>query len=146
MLLFEKINQEITTAMKARNEDRLRTFRNVKASFLLLQSSGQELSEDSYLKAIQKMAKQIRDSIEIFEKEGRTDLANKEKAELAIIEELLPTQISEAEITVIVQEIIAQTGAAGMKDLAKVMPTSMKATAGIADGKLVAELVRRLLA
>ena len=91
------------------------------------------------------MAKTIRDSIEIFEKEGRMDLANKEKEELAIIEELLPTQMSEAEITTIVQEIITQTGAAGMKDLGKVMPAAMKATAGVADGKLVSEVVKRLL-
>ena len=91
------------------------------------------------------MAKTIRDSIEIFEKEGRTDLVTKEREELTIIEELLPAQMSETEITAIVQGIIAQTGAAGMKDLGKVMPAAMKATAGVADGKLVSEVVKRLL-
>ena len=145
MNLPEKVNSEITAAMKAKNEPRLRTYRNINAQFLLLQSSGSDVAEDGYLKAIQKMAKTIRDSIEIFEKEGRMDLANKEKEELAIIEELLPTQMSEAEITTIVQEIITQTGAAGMKDLGKVMPAAMKATAGVADGKLVSEVVKRLL-
>lgn len=145
MNLPEKVNSEITAAMKAKNEPRLRTYRNIKAQFLLLQSSGSDVAEDGYLKAIQKMAKTIRDSIEIFEKEGRMDLTNKEKEELAIIEELLPTQMSEAEITTIVQEIITQTGAAGMKDLGKVMPAAMKATAGLADGKLVSEVVKRLL-
>lgn len=145
MNLAEKVNKEITEAMKSKNEPRLRTFRNIKAAFLLLQSSGTEVAEDGYLKAIQKMAKQIRDSIEIFEKEGRTDLVNKEREELTIIEELLPTQMGEAEITAKVQEIIAQTGAAGMKDLGKVMPAAMKATAGVADGKLVSEVVKRLL-
>lgn len=145
MKLPEKVNSEITAAMKAKNEPRLRTYRNIKAQFLLLQSSGSDVAEDGYLKAIQKMAKTIRDSIEIFEKEGRMDLANKEKEELAIIEELLPTQMSESEITTIVQEIITQTGAAGMKDLGKVMPAAMKATAGLADGKLVSEVVKRLL-
>lgn len=145
MNLPEKVNSEITAAMKAKNEPRLRTYRNIKAQFLLLQSSGSDVAEDGYLKAIQKMAKTIRDSIEIFEKEGRMDLANKEKEELAIIEELLPTQMSEAEITTIVQEIITQTGAAGMKDLGKVIPAAMKATAGVADGKLVSEVVKRLL-
>ncbi len=145
MNLPEKVNSEITAAMKAKNEPRLRTYRNIKAQFLLLQSSGSDVAEDGYLKAIQKMVKTIRDSIEIFEKEGRMDLANKEKEELAIIEELLPTQMSEAEITTIVQEIITQTGAAGMKDLGKVMPAAMKATAGVADGKLVSEVVKRLL-
>ena len=145
MNLSEKVNSEITAAMKAKNEPRLRTFRNIKAQFLLLQSSGSDVAEDAYLKAIQKMAKTIRDSIEIFEKEGRTDLVNKEREELTIIEELLPTQMSEAEITDKVQEIIAQTGAAGMKDLGKVMPAAMKATAGVADGKLVSEVVKQLL-
>ncbi len=145
MSLFEKVNQEITLAMKARNEDRLRTFRNVKASFLLLQSSGVEIAEDAYLKAIQKMAKQVRDSIDIFEKENRMDLANKEKSELVILQELLPTQMSEEEILKTVQEIILQTNAQGMKDLGKVMPVVMKATAGIADGKLISEVVKRLL-
>ncbi|MFM9944828.1 MAG: GatB/YqeY domain-containing protein [Bacteroidia bacterium] len=145
MNLTEKVNSEITAAMKSKNEPRLRTYRNIKAAFLLLQSSGNEVAEDGYLKAIQKMAKTIRDSIEIFEKENRTDLANKEKEELAIIEELLPTQMSEVEITFKVQEIITQTEASGMKDLGKVMPAAMKATAGLADGKLVSEVVKRLL-
>ncbi len=145
MNLAEKVNKEITEAMKARDVARLRTFRNIKAAFLLLQSSGSEIAEDSYLKAIQKMAKQIRDSIEIFEKGGRMDLVKKEKEELTIIEELLPTQMSETEITAKVQEIIALSGATGMKDLGKVMPAAMKATAGVADGKLVSEIVKRLL-
>jgi len=145
MNLAEKVNTEITLAMKSRDEARLRTFRNIKAAFLLLQSSGNENGEDAFLKAIQKMAKQIKDSIEIFEKEGRTDLANKEKEELAIIETLLPTQMNEAEIEAKVREIIDQTGATGMKDLGKVMPAAMKATSGLADGKLVSEVVKRLL-
>lgn len=145
MNLSEKVNKEITDAMKSKNEARLRTYRNIKSQFLLLQSSGNEVAEEDYLKAIQKMAKTIRDSVEIFEKEGRNDLASKEKEELAIIEELLPKQLSESEITEKVKAIIAETGASGMKDLGKVMPASMKATAGLADGKLVSEVVKRLL-
>lgn len=145
MNLAELVNKEINVAMKSRNEARLRTFRNIKAAFLLLQSSGNEVSEDNYLKTLQKMAKQIKDSIEIFEKENRTDLAAKEKEELAIIEELLPAQMNEEEITLKVQEIISSTDASGMKDLGKVMPLAMKATAGLADGKLVSEVVKKLL-
>jgi len=145
MNLAEKVNNEIKDAMKSRNEARLRTFRNIKAAFLLLKSSGTEVAEDGYLKALQKMAKQIRDSVEIFEKEGRVDLATKEKEELAIIEELLPSQMGEAEITAKVQEIITQTGASGAKDLGKVMPQAMKAMAGVADGKIISEVVRKLL-
>lgn len=145
MNLAEKVNHEIKEAMKSRNESRLRTFRNIKSAFLLLQSSGTEQDEDSYMKAIQKMAKQIRDSIEIFEKEGRTDLATKESEELKIIEELLPAQMSEADISAKVQAIIEQTGAAGMKDLGKVIPLAMKEMSGKADGKMVSEIVKRLL-
>ena len=146
MNLAEKVNHEIKEAMKSRNESRLRTFRNIKSAFLLLQSSGTEQDEDSYMKAIQKMAKQIRDSIEIFEKEGRTDLATKESEELKIIEELLPAQMSEADITAKVKTIIEQTGAAGMKDLGKVIPVAMKEMSGKADGKMVSEIVKKLLA
>lgn len=145
MNLAEKVNNEIKDAMKSRNESRLRTFRNIKSAFLLLQSSGSEQNEDSYMKAVQKMAKQIRDSIEIFEKEGRTDLVAKESEELQIIEELLPTQMSEADIIAKIQTIIEQTGAAGMKDLGKVIPVAMKEMSGKADGKLVSEIVKKLL-
>jgi len=142
----ELVNNEIKDAMKSRNEGRLRTFRNIKSAFLLLQSSGVEVTEDGYLKTLQKMAKTIRDSVEIFEKEGRIDLADKEKEELGIIEELLPSQLSESEILSKVQAIITETGASGIKDLGKVMPMSMKAMAGVADGKLISEAVKKLLA
>lgn len=146
MNLVDKVNTEIKEAMKSRDEVRLRTFRNVKASFLLLQSSGNEVADDDYLKAIQKMAKQLRDSADIFEKEGRADLVKKEREELAIIETLLPQQLGESEITAKVQEIIASSGASGMKDLGKVMPQAMKAMAGVADGKMISEIVKKLLA
>lgn len=146
MNLVDKVNNEIKEAMKSRDEVRLRTFRNVKASFLLLQSSGNEVADDDYLKAIQKMAKQLRDSADIFEKEGRADLVKKEREELAIIETLLPQQLGESEITAKVQEIIASSGASGMKDLGKVMPQAMKAMAGVADGKMISEIVKKLLA
>lgn len=145
MNLFDTVNQEIKEAMKARNEARLRTFRNIKSSFLLLQSSGTEQNETAYLQAVQKLAKQLRDSISIFEKEGRNDLANKEKEELLIVEELLPKQLDAAEIENRVNSVIAETGASGMKDLGKVMPLAMKNMAGLADGKIISETVKRLL-
>lgn len=145
MLLPDKVNFEIKEAMKARNEARLRTFRNIKSAFLLLQSSGTTPEESDYLKTLQKMARQIRDSIDIFTQEGRTDLANKEGEELAVIEELLPAQMSGEEIMATVKQIIEQTGAAGMKDLGKVMPLSMKALSGKADGKVISEVVKKLL-
>ena len=145
MKLAEKVNNEITLAMKSRDEVKLRTFRNVKAAFLLLQSSGNDVNEEEYQKAIQKMAKQLRDSIEIFTKEGRTDLAKKESEELEIITALLPKQLSEDEITNKVKDIITATGFSTMKDMGKVMPLAMKATSGVADGKLVSEIVKKLL-
>ncbi|MCB9251980.1 MAG: GatB/YqeY domain-containing protein [Flavobacteriales bacterium] len=145
MNLFDKVNNEIKEAMKSRNEDRLRAFRNLKSAFLLIQSSGTEASDEAYLKAVQKQAKQLRDSIAIFEKEGRTDLAAKENDELRIVEELLPEQLGEAEIEARVRSIIAETGATGMKDLGKVMPVAMKNLSGLADGKLISEIVKRLL-
>jgi uncharacterized protein YqeY len=97
------------------------------------------------MKALQKMAKQRKDSIEIFEKENRQDLADKEKEELQIIETFLPAQLGEAEIEAAVKAIIAETGAEGMKDLGKVMPQAMKQLSAQADGKLISEKVKALL-
>lgn len=132
--------------MKAREESRLRALRNIKSAFLLLDTSGNEsVTDDDRIKALQKMAKQRKDSIEIFEKEGRHDLAEKEKEELVIIETFLPAQLSEAEVEGKIREIIAGAGAQGMKDLGKVMPVAMKALGSQADGKLISETVKRLL-
>lgn len=143
--LSDKINDGIKEAMKARAEARLRALRNIKSAFLLLDTAGGDVSDDDRVKALQKMAKQRKDSIDIFEKEGRQDLADREKEELTVIEEFLPAQLSEADIEARVKAIIAETGAAGMKDLGKVMPAAMKAMGGQADGKLISEAVKRLL-
>lgn len=131
--------------MKARDEVRLRALRNIKSAFLLLDTAGGTVSDEDRIKALQKMAKQRKDSIEIFEKEGRHDLADKEKEELEIIETFLPAQLGEAEIEANIRAIMAETGAEGMKDLGKVMPLAMKAMAGKADGKLISEKVKALL-
>jgi len=145
MNLAEQINEGIKEAMKARDEVRLRALRNIKSAFLLLDTAGGIVSDEDRVKALQKMAKQRKDSIEIFEKEGRQDLADKEKEELVIIETFLPAQLSEADIEARIKAIIAETGAEGMKDLGKVMPMAMKAMAGVADGKLISECVKKLL-
>lgn len=145
MNLSDTINEEIKTAMKSSDADRLRALRNIKSAFLLLQTSGTGASEDEYLKALQKMAKQRKDSIEIFEKEGRNDLAEKEKSELTVIESYLPAQMGEAEVSAVIQEIINSNGFAGAKDMGKAMPMAMKALSGKADGKLISELVKKLL-
>ncbi len=146
MNLAEQINEGIKEAMKARNEVRLRALRNIKSTFLLLDTAGGSVTDEDRVKALQKMAKQRKDSIEIFEKEGRNDLATKEKEELEIIETFLPAQLSEADIEANIRNIIAETSAAGMKDLGKVMPAAMKSMAGQADGKIISELVKKLLA
>ncbi|MCC6722343.1 MAG: GatB/YqeY domain-containing protein [Bacteroidia bacterium] len=145
MNLLEKVNSEITLAMKSRDEVKLRTYRNVKAAFLLLNSSGNEVGEEEYMKSVQKLAKQLRDSIDIFTKEGRNDLVKKESEELDIITSLLPKQLSNDEIIKIVKEIIESTGFNTMKDMGKVMPAAMKATSGVAEGKIVSEIVKQLL-
>jgi len=146
MNLAEQINEGIKEAMKARNEVRLRALRNIKSAFLLLDTAGGSVTDEDRVKTLQKMAKQRKDSIEIFEKEGRNDLATKEKEELEIIETFLPAQLSEADIEANIRNIIAETSAAGMKDLGKVMPAAMKSMAGKADGKIISELVKKLLA
>jgi len=146
MNLGETINEGIKEAMKARNEARLRALRNIKSAFMLLDTAGGgSVTDEDRIKALQKMAKQRKDSIEIFEKEGRNDLADKEKEELVVIEEFLPAQLGEAEIEEKVRAIIAEAGASGMKDRGKVMPVAMKSMAGVADGKLVSEMVKKLL-
>jgi uncharacterized protein len=145
MNLAEQINEGIKTAMKARDEVRLRALRNIKSAFLLLDTAGGTVSDEDRIKALQKMAKQRKDSIDIFEKEGRHDLADKEKEELEIIETFLPAQLGESEIEANIRAIMAETGAEGMKDLGKVMPLAMKAMAGKADGKLISEKVKALL-
>ena len=145
MNLSEKVNEEIKTAMKARDEKRLRAFRNIKSAFLLLQTSGSAPAEEEYMKALQKLAKQRRDSIEIFEKEKRQDLADKEKEELDVIAELLPAQMSEEELNAGIAALIAENGASGPKDMGRMMPIAMKAYSGKADGKLISELIKKQL-
>jgi uncharacterized protein len=104
-----------------------------------------EIDEATEQKFLQKMVKQRKDSLEIFEKQGRADLAIKEKEELEVILRFLPTQMSEADITEIVKNIIAETGATGAADLGKVMGVASKQLAGKADGKLISGIVKALL-
>jgi uncharacterized protein YqeY len=147
MSLVEQVNEGIKEAMKARNEGRLRALRNIKSAFLLLATAegGGEVTDEACIKALQKMAKQRKDSIDIFRQQNRNDLADKEQEELDVIDTFLPAQMSEAEVENKVREIIASSGAQGMKDLGKVMPVAMKTLGGQADGKLISELVKKLL-
>ena len=148
MSLEAKIMESLKTAMKAKDEVALRTLRAIKAAIIIektAEGATGEIDEATEIKMLQKMAKQRKDSLEIFEQQQREDLASKEREELAIIEQFLPAQMSEEEIKQALQLVIAQVGASSMADLGKVMGIASKELAGKADGKLIASLVKELL-
>lgn len=148
MSLVTIVNDGIKEAMKSRDEARLRALRNIKSAFLLLATSegGGEVTDDMCIKALQKMAKQRRDSIDVFRQQGRVDLAEKEEEELTVIDGFLPAQMGVEEVEAAIREIIASSGAQGMKDMGKVMPVAMKELGANADGKVISDAVKRLLA
>ena len=148
MTLFEQISEDIKAAMKARDRVRLDTLRNIKKVFLEAKTApgaNDTLDDADALKIIQKLAKQGRESAATFAQQNRQDLADNELAQVAVIESYLPKQLDEAEIEAQVQEIIAATGASGMKDMGKVMSIASKQMAGKADGRAISTIVRRLL-
>jgi uncharacterized protein len=147
MSLVEQINKDLIAAMKAKDEAKLRAIRAIKSAFLLAgtESGNKEISDEIAMKAMQKMAKQRKDSFEIFTKEGRTDLANKEKEELDVIATYLPKAMSEQEIGAVLKTIISETGVTSMKEVGKIMPLAMKALVGKADGKIISEVLKTLL-
>lgn len=148
MSLEAKIMESLKTAMKAKDEVALRTLRAIKAAIIIektAEGATGEIDEATEIKMLQKMAKQRKDSLEIFEQQLREDLASKEREELAIIEQFLPAQMNEEEIKQALQLVIAQVGASSMADLGKVMGIASKELAGKADGKLIASLVKELL-
>lgn len=136
-------------AMKAKDEATLRGLRAIKAEIIKAKTepgAGGEIDEATEQKFLQKMMKQRKDSLEIFEKQGRADLAAKEREEMAVIEKFLPKQLSEAEIKEAVNKIIAATGASSPADMGKVMGVASKELAGKADGKTISGIVKELLA
>jgi uncharacterized protein YqeY len=148
MSLQQKITEAIKTAMKAKDAVALESLRAVKSAILLAQTqSGASdiLSAEEELKLLQKLVKQRKDSAAIFNEQGRTDLADPELAQCAIIEQFLPAQLSEEEITAVVSQVIEQTGASGMKDMGKVMGMVTQKLAGQADGKTISNIVRSQL-
>lgn len=149
MSLEQSIMAEMKEAMKAKDEATLRGLRAIKAEIIKAKTepgAGGEIDEATEQKFLQKMMKQRRDSLEIFEKQGRADLAAKEKEEMAVIEKFLPKQLSEAEIKEAVSKIIAAVGAASPADMGKVMGVASKELAGKADGKTISSIVKELLA
>lgn len=145
MSLETKIMAEMKEAMKAKDEAALRGLRAIKAALLLLKTSGEEVTEDAELKALQKMVKQRKDSLEIFKQQNRADLAQKEEEEIKIIEKFLPQPMGEEELKLAIQKIIIDTGASSPADMGKVMGVATKQLAGKADGKAISALVKDLL-
>lgn len=147
MNLIDQVNEGIKTAMKAKDADKLRALRGIKSAFLLLQTAegASEVTDDMCIKALQKMAKQRRDSLEIYEQQGREDLASIERVELKHIEEFLPAQMSEEEVADKIRTIIADLGVSGPAAMGKVMPLAIGQLGGQADGKLISKIVKELL-
>jgi uncharacterized protein YqeY len=149
MSLEQKIMADLKTAMLAKNEAALRSLRAIKAAILLAKTSegaSGELKEEDEIKLLQKLVKQRKDSLEIYQQQNRADLAQKEQEEIAIIEKFLPTQMSNEEIKAILAGIITETGANSPGDIGKVMGVATKQLAGKADGKTISALVKELLA
>ena len=148
MALEQQIMAEMKDAMKSKNEGLLRSLRAIKAEIIKAKTepgAAGEIDEATEQKFLQKMMKQRRDSLEIFEKQGRADLSAKEKEEMEVIERFLPKQLSEAEIKEAVAAIITQIGATSPADMGKVMSIASKQLAGLADGKAISNLVKELL-
>lgn len=149
MSLFETISEDIKSAMKARDKVRLETLRNIKKVFLEAKTApgaNDTLEDAQALKILQKLAKQGKESAAAFQQANRQDLADGELAQVNVIEEYLPKPLTNEEIEAQVKAIIAQTGATSMKEMGKVMGIASKQMAGKADGRVISEVVKKLLA
>lgn len=148
MSLKQQIDTDIKQAMLAKNKEELEALRSIKAMILLAETEkgvSAEMTSEAENKLLMKAAKQRKESAEIFQKENRNELAQKELTQLEVITRYLPKQLSEEEITTEVKKIIEQVGAKGPQDMGKVMGTATKQLAGKADGKLISELVKKIL-
>lgn len=149
MTLEERINQDIKAAMMAKDKVRLEALRAVKSAILLAKTDGEHkdsLSADVEMKILQKQVKQRKDAAEQYIQAGRKELADKELAEASVIEEYLPNMLSADELKAELQKIIAEVGAKVPSDMGKVMGVASKALAGKAEGKVIADMVKHLLA
>jgi uncharacterized protein len=148
MTLEETINTDLKAAMMAKDQAGLRALRAIKAAIIVVKTEkggNGEVSTDKELQILTKMLKQRRESIEIFEKQNRTDLATTELEEVAVIERYMPAMMSADEVKAALVNIIAETGATSQKEMGKVMGAASKALAGKADNKMVSEIIRTLL-
>lgn len=147
MSLEQTITTALKEAMKAKDQVALRGIRAIKAAILLAKTdgSGKDLDAQGEIKILQKLVKQRQESLDIYTKQGREDLAVIEKEEIEIIQHFLPEQMSEADLKQLIQGVITETGASSMKDMGKVMGLVSQKVAGQADGKAVASIVKQLL-
>ncbi|MXS71260.1 GatB/YqeY domain-containing protein [Flavobacteriaceae bacterium W22] len=147
MSLELTINEAIKTAMRAKDKVALDSLRAVKAQILLLKTEalGKEVSPEQEIAILQRMVKQRKDSYDQFSAQGRNDLAEVEEAQMKIIEQFLPKQLSSEELEAEMKAIIAETGAESIKDLGKVMGIASKNLAGKSDGKSISEMAKKLL-
>jgi len=149
MSLEQKVMAEMKDAMKSKDEATLRGLRAIKAEIIKAKTepgAGGEVSSDKELSMLQKMMKQRKDSLEIYQQQNRPDLAKKEEEEIAVIEKFLPKQLSAEELKSELQQIIVETGASSPADMGKVMGAATKKLAGRADGKTISATVKELLA
>lgn len=148
MDLFERVSEDIKTAMKAKDKVALETLRNIKKFFLEAKTApgaNDTLADADALKIMQKLVKQGKDSAGIYLQQERPELAEAELAQVAVIEKYLPQQMSAENLEAALKAIIAQVGAAGPQDMGKVMGAATKALAGKAEGRMISETVKRLL-
>lgn len=148
MSLEEKIMEDLKAAMKAQDKASMRGLRAVKSALLLLKTdgSGKEITPEREIQLLQKLVKQRRESIAIFEKENRADLAEVEKEEVAVIEKYLPEALSEEDLEKFIQALILSSGATSVKDMGKVIGRASKELAGKADGRAISDMVKKCLA
>ena len=148
MALEEKVMTDLKAAMLAKDEKSLRSLRAIKAAIINAKTAegfSGEIKEDDEIKLLQKLVKQRKDSLEIYEKQNREDLASKEREEIEVIEKFLPKQLSGDELKSVVEKIVSEIGAASPSDMGKVMGLANKQLAGKADGKAIAAIVKELL-
>jgi uncharacterized protein YqeY len=148
MNLEEKIMVQMKDAMKAKDEASLRALRAIKAEIIKAKTdpgAGGAVSAEKEISLLQKMMKQRKDSLEIYQQQNRTDLAKKEEEEIAVIEKFLPQQMSSDELRSELQQIISETGASSPADMGKVMGLATKKLAGRTDGKTISAMVKELL-
>ena len=147
MSLESKINEDLKTAMKAKDQAALRGIRAIKSAILIYNTSGttEELNEEKEIALLQKLVKQRQDSLDIYVKQGREDLAVVEREEIEVIMRYLPKQLSDDELKVAIQAIMTRLGASTMKDMGRVMGEASKEFAGKADGKTISAVVKALL-